>query len=100
MELHYRVGNIFYGAFNRDLGNLETHTMIKNIFAASYFLFLCGCTTLIPQHPDDVYYVIDIHGTEPDAEFVDKDDAQQYVEKYKEFHTYRIVKAQHYTSRD
>ena len=27
----------------------------------------------------------------------DREDALEYVEKYKEFHTYRIVKAQHYT---
>ncbi len=86
---------------------METFTMIKKTFAALYFLFLCGswvcflllcgCTTLVPQSPTHLYYVIDVHGTEPDAEFVDKGDAQQYVEKYKEFHTYRIVKAQHYT---
>jgi len=78
---------------------LEAHGMIKNTFAALYFLFLCGCTILVPRPPMELYYVIDIHGTEPDAQFVDIDDAQQYVEKYKEFHTYRIVKAQHYTHR-
>lgn len=71
--------------------------MIKNTFAGLYFLFLCGCTILMPQHPNDIYYVIDVNGTEPDAKFVDKNDAQLYVDKYKEFHTYRIVKAQHYT---
>jgi len=42
--------------------------------------------------------VIDVNGTEPDAEFEDRKDAKNYVEKYKEFHTYRIVKAQHYTN--
>ena len=52
----------------------------------------------MPQPATHLYYVIDIHGTEPDAQFVDKGDAQEYVEKYKEFHTYRIVKAQHYTN--
>ena len=82
--------------------------MIKKTFGALYFLLLCGswvcflllcgCTILMPQHPNDVYYVIDVHGTEPDAQFIDRDDAQQYVEKYKEFHTYKIVKAQHYTN--
>ncbi len=71
--------------------------MIKNIFAALYFLFLCGCTILVPRPPINMYYVIDVNGTEPDAEFVDREDAQDYVEKFKEFHTYKIVKAQNYT---
>jgi len=71
--------------------------MIKNIFTASYFLFLCGCTILVPRPPINLYYVIDVNGTEPDAQFIDKEDAVEYVEKYKEFHTYRIVKTQHYT---
>ena len=69
--------------------------MIKNTFAALYFLFLCGCTILVPSPPMELYYVIDVNGTEPDAKFVDKNDAQLYVDKYKEFHTYRIVKSQH-----
>ena len=73
--------------------------MIKNTFAALYFLFLCGCTTVKYENPDNyVYYVIDINGTEPDAEFNDRNDAQDYVEKFKEFHTYRIVKAQHFAN--
>lgn len=77
---------------------MAAYQMVKNTFAALYFLFLCGCTILVPQPPTHLYYVIDINGTEPDAQFVDKGDAQEYVEKYKEFHTYRIVKAQHYTN--
>ena len=71
--------------------------MIKNIFTASYFLFLCGCTILVPRPPIYLFYVIDVNGTDPDAQFIDKEDAVEYVEKYKEFHTYRIVKTQHYT---
>ena len=71
--------------------------MIKNIFAALYFLFLCGCTILVPRPPINLYYVIDVNGSEPVAQFIDREDALEYVEKYKEFHTYRIVKAQHYT---
>ena len=63
-----------------------------------YFLFLCGCTILVPQPPTHLYYVIDINGTEPDAEFNDRGDAKDYVEKFKEFHTYRIVKAQHFAN--
>ena len=58
---------------------------------------------IVKRHlnPDDyVYYVIDVNGTEPDAEFNDREDAKDYVEKYKEFHTYRIVKAQHYTNQN
>ena len=69
--------------------------MVKNTFAVLYLLFLCGCTILVPRPPMELYYVIDVNGTEPDAKFVDKNDAQLYVDKYKEFHTYRIVKAQY-----
>ena len=72
--------------------------MVKNILAASYFLFLCGCTILVPRPPVNLYYVIDVNGTEPDAQFVDRQDAVEYVDKYKEFHTYKIVKAQHHTN--
>ena len=71
--------------------------MIKNTFAALYLLFLCSCTILVPRPPMELYYVIDINGTEPDAEFIDKKDALEYVEEFKDNHTYRIVKAQHYT---
>ena len=45
-----------------------------------------------------MYYVIDVHGTEPDAQFENRDDAQVYVDKFKEFHTYKIVKAQHFAN--
>ena len=45
-----------------------------------------------------VYYVIDVNGTEPDAQFEDRNDAQIYVDKFKEFHTYKIVKAQHFAN--
>jgi len=77
---------------------MAAYQMVKNTFAALYFLFLCGCTILVPQPPTHLYYVIDINGTEPDAEFVDREDAQEYVEKFKEFHTYKIVKAQHFAN--
>ena len=72
---------------------------VKNIFLAALFLFLCGCKTLPNESADRyVYYVIDVNGTEPDAEFIDRDDAVQYVDAFKEFHSYKIVKAQHYTN--
>ena len=72
---------------------------VKNIIFAALFLILCGCTTVKYENADNyVYYVIDINGTEPDAEFTDRSDAQDYVEKFKEFHTYRIVKAQHFAN--
>ena len=45
-----------------------------------------------------MYYVIDVNGTEPDAQFNERDDAQTYVDKFKEFHTYKIVKAQHFAN--
>ena len=72
---------------------------VKNIFFAALFLFLCGCKTLPNESADRyVYYVIDVHGTEPDAQFDNRDDAQVYVDKFKEFHTYKIIKAQHFAN--
>lgn len=66
-----------------------------SIFAA-LFLILCGCKTPSNESADRyVYYVIDVNGTEPDAQFLDRDDAVQYIDSFKEFHTYRIVKSQH-----
>ena len=72
---------------------------VKNSIFATLFLFLCGCKTLPNESADRyVYYVIDVNGTEPDAQFLDRDDAVQYVDAFKEFHSYKIVKAQHYTN--
>ena len=72
---------------------------VKNIFLTALFLILCGCKTLPNESADRyVYYVIDVNGTEPDAEFIDRNDAQIYVDKFKEFHTYKIVKAQHFAN--
>ena len=72
---------------------------VKNIFSVALFLFLCGCKTLPNESADRyVYYVIDVNGTEPDAQFNERDDAQTYVDKFKEFHTYKIVKAQHFAN--
>ena len=50
------------------------------------------------EQTEYLYYVIDIHGTEPDAEFVDRDDAVKYVREFQQFHTYKIVKAQNWAS--
>jgi len=41
---------------------------------------------------------MDVHGTDPDAVFDDRIAATNYVEEFKEFHDYRIVKAQSYTN--
>jgi len=60
---------------------------------------LCGCAT--NQNVQDNsyrYYVMDVNGTEPDAIFEDRDKAVSYIEEFKEFHDYRIVKAQSYTN--
>tara|TARA_R100000900_G_scaffold89494_1_gene69650 strand:- start:42 stop:260 length:219 start_codon:yes stop_codon:yes gene_type:complete len=60
---------------------------------------LCGCAT--NQNVQDNsyrYYVMDVNGTEPDAIFEDRDKAVNYIEEFKEFHDYRIVKAQSYTN--
>ncbi len=46
-----------------------------------------------------LYYVIDIHGTEPDAYFDDREDAVSYVKEFQQYHTYRIVKAQNWASK-
>jgi len=71
---------------------------------------LCGCATSSfdidvkeikqDQVYDDSYkyYVLDVNGTEPDAVFDDRAEAADYVEEFKEFHDYRIVKAQSYTN--
>ena len=76
------------------MGSMSVFVKIS-IFAA-LFLILCGCKTLPNESADRyVYYVIDVNGTEPDAEFLDRGDAVEYVDSFKEFHTYRIVKAQY-----
>ena len=63
-------------------------------------LLLCGCKTYNTVTQDYLYYVIDVNGTEPDAQFLDRNDAVQYVDAFKEFHSYKIVKAQHYTNEE
>ena len=74
----------------------------SSIFAALFlFLSLCGCKSIPNESADKyVYYVIDVNGTEPDAQFLDRNDAVQYVDAFKEFHSYKIVKAQHYTNEE
>tara|TARA_R100000908_G_scaffold51635_1_gene26920 strand:+ start:295 stop:513 length:219 start_codon:yes stop_codon:yes gene_type:complete len=60
---------------------------------------LCGCATnQTVQDNSYRYYVMDVNGTEPDAIFEDRDKAVNYIEEFKEFHDYRIVKAQSYTN--
>ena len=71
---------------------------VKTKIAAAFLsIFILGCTSVEPEH---LYYVIDVNGTEPDASFEDRKDAERYVKDFKEFHTYRIVKAQTYTNED
>ena len=49
---------------------------VKSSIFAALFLILCGCKTLPNESADRyVYYVIDVNGTEPDAEFIDRNDA-------------------------
>jgi len=79
----------------------ETKTQIKEALIGGAIAFVitwvaCGCKTT-PQHDFSDryrYYVIDVNGSEPDAVFDDIDDAESYVEDFKEFHNYRIVKGQ------
>lgn len=74
---------------------------VKSSIFAALFLILCGCKTLPNESADRyVYYVIDVNGTEPDAQFLDRNDAVQYVDAFREFHSYKIVKAQHYTNEE
>jgi len=62
---------------------------------------LCGCSTTQSIYDNSYrYYVMDVNGTEPDAVFEDRSEAASYVEKFKEFHEYRIVKAQSYKHYD
>ena len=57
---------------------------VKSSIFAALFSILCGCKTL-PNEPADryVYYVIDVNGTEPDAQFLDRDDAVEYVDAFR-----------------
>ena len=44
--------------------------------------------------------IIDVNGELPDAQFTKRKDAEKYVSYFKEHHTYRIVKAQHWANHD
>ena len=61
--------------------------------------FVSGCTSpqILKDNSDYLYYVIDVTGTEPDASFVERKDAEKYVKEFAEFHTYKIIKAENYT---
>lgn len=61
-------------------------------------MLLCGCKTYNTATQDYLYYVIDTHGELPDAQFTNRKDAEKYVNYFKEHHTYRIVKAQHWAN--
>lgn len=63
-------------------------------------LLLCGCKTYNTVTQDYLYYVIDVNGELPDAQFTKRKDAEKYVSYFKEHHTYRIVKAQHWANHD
>jgi len=78
---------------------------MKKFFLAVMLVLVSGCVHKLKWRQDGererieyLYYVIDIHGTEPDAEFVDRDDAVKYVREFQQYHTYRIVKAQNWAS--
>ncbi len=57
-------------------------------------LVVCSCKTTSSKSDKKIfYYVIDENAEIPDAKFADLDEAEDYVEEFKEFHTYRIVVA-------
>jgi hypothetical protein len=73
---------------------------MKNFFLAVILVLISGCvhTWKWKREGEEeerayLYYVIDIHGTEPDAYFDDREDAVSYVKEFQQYHTYRIVKA-------
>jgi len=53
----------------------------------------CNCTTnQIILDDRYEYHVVGVHETYPDAKFKKIKDAKKYVDTYKEFHDYKIVK--------
>ena len=57
-------------------------------------LTVCSCKTTSEQtDKKTIYYVVDINAEIPDAKFTDLGEAEDYVEEFREFHTYRIVVA-------
>ena len=57
-------------------------------------LVVCSCKTTSSKSDKKIfYYVIDENAEIPDAKFADLDEAEDYVEEFKEFHTYRIIVA-------
>lgn len=75
---------------------------MKKFFLIAALALANGCVHRFEWQPDGhkeyLYYVIDVNGTEPDASFEKKKDALKYIDDFKEFHTYRIVKAQNWAS--
>lgn len=57
-------------------------------------LAVCSCKTTNNQvYKKTIYYVVDVNADVPDAKFTDLGEAKDYVEEFREFHTYRIVVA-------
>ena len=86
-----------FGLSKKMLNNKFFKNM-KYLLAA--ILLTTGCTQIKYKHHDHVdyrYYVMDVNGTEPDASFVERKDAEKYVKEFAEFHTYKIIKAENYT---
>ena len=53
----------------------------------------CNCTTNQIIYDDRYeYHVVGLHESYPDAKFKKIKDAKKYVDTYKEFHDYKIVK--------
>ena len=57
-------------------------------------LTVCSCKTTSNQTDKEIiYYVVDVNAETPDAKFSNLNEAKDYVEEFREFHTYRIVVA-------
>lgn len=67
--------------------------MVMKILLLIVLLLCCNCTTnQIILDDRYEYHVVGVHETYPDAKFKKIKDAKKYVDTYKEFHDYKIVK--------
>jgi len=67
--------------------------MVMKILLLILLVLCCNCTTnQIILDDRYEYHVVGVHETYPDAKFKKIKDAKKYVDKYKEFHDYNIVR--------
>lgn len=67
--------------------------MVMKISLLIVLVLCCNCTTnQIILDDRYEYHVVGLHESYPDAKFKKIKDAKKYVDTYKEFHDYKIVK--------